>query len=237
MVQDNSKKRYDAFICYETTTANHFASNLKKSLKRMGKEAFVASKDIIAGEDEEDKRYFVIQDSPDFIIIMTYNGLQSQEVKKEIDKAVELDKNIIVCLDTKIEKRDFISYFPKLARKQRITFTDKYDLANIVTSLYSIKKAEVAPTAIGIPKEYMIMINSYILIPIGGKEINIGDTLKFRNLEASRQVRVLVNENGIWEEEQYLSYMRYVSYTFNEPGMYTFYLKGRESKKWIVTVK
>lgn len=51
------------------------------------------------------------------------------------------------------------------------------------------------------------------------------------NLTDTKQAQVLVNENGIWEDEQYLAYMRQVDYTFNEPGVYAFYLKGREDKK------
>lgn len=91
-------------------------------------------------------------------------------------------------------------------------------------------------TAAPEPQTYTIRIDSYLLIPTGGKEINVGDTLNFRNFEDSRQARVLVSEDGIWEEEQYLSYMRTVSHTFDEPGVYTFYLKGREANKWKVTV-
>lgn len=94
----------------------------------------------------------------------------------------------------------------------------------------------VTPTSTAVPQEYLIRIMSYMFIPTGDKEINVGDTIKWRNFENSKQPRYLINENGIWEEEQYLRYMQYVSHTFNETGEYTFYLKGRDTKILTITV-
>ncbi len=74
------------------------------------------------------------------------------------------------------------------------------------------------------------------MIPVDGKVINLGDNIQWRNRESSKLQRVLVSDDGIWEEEQYLRYMRTVNYTFTEQGVYTFYLKGREANKWNVTV-
>lgn len=88
------------------------------------------------------------------------------------------------------------------------------------------------------PKTYMVKIDDYLLIPVGGKVINRGDTITFKNFEQHRQARVLVSEDVLWDgKEKYLQYMRSVSYTFNETGVYTFYLKGREHNKWDVTVE
>jgi len=56
----------------------------------------------------------------------------------------------------------------------------------------------------------------------------VGDTIKWWNLEDKKKTRYLVNENGIWEEEQYLRYKQFVKYTFNESGIYSFYLQGRK---------
>lgn len=94
----------------------------------------------------------------------------------------------------------------------------------------------VTPTSTAVPREYMIRIDNYMFIPVADKEINVGDTIQWRNFEDTRKARYLVNENGIWEEEQYLRYMRSVSYTFNETGEYTFYLKGRDTKILTITV-
>jgi len=92
------------------------------------------------------------------------------------------------------------------------------------------------PTTNPNPMEILIRIQSYMFIPVGDREINRGDTVQWRNFESTKASRVLVSENDIWEEEQYLTYMRQVNYTFNEPGLYTFYLKGREEKTMNVTV-
>ena len=94
----------------------------------------------------------------------------------------------------------------------------------------------VTPTSTAVPQEYLIRITSYMFIPTGDKEINVGDTIKWRNFENSKRPRTLVSEDGIWEEDQYLPYMRYVSHTFNETGEYTFYLKGRDTKILTITV-
>jgi len=92
------------------------------------------------------------------------------------------------------------------------------------------------PTETVESQEYLIRIVNYMFIPVGDKVINVGDTVKWRNFEDSKQPRYLVNENGIWAEEQYLPYMNSLSYTFNQPGMYTFYLKGREEYKMKIMV-
>jgi len=104
------------------------------------------------------------------------------------------------------------------------------------TATATPEPTEVTPTSTAIPQEYMIRIMSYMFIPVGDKEINVGDTIQWRNFEGSKQPRYLVNENGIWEEEQYLPFMRSVSHTFNETGEYTFYLKGRDTNILTITV-
>ncbi len=104
------------------------------------------------------------------------------------------------------------------------------------TATATPEPTEVTPTSTAVPQEYLIRITSYMFIPVGDKEINVGDTIKWRNFENSKQPRYLVSEDGIWEEEQYLPYMRYVSHTFNETGEYTFYLKGRDTKILTITV-
>ena len=95
---------------------------------------------------------------------------------------------------------------------------------------------EVTPTSTAIPQKIYIRIDNYMFIPPQDKEINVGDTIEWRNREDTRQPRTLISEDGIWDEEQYLSYMKTVTYTFNETGEYTFYLKGRDTKILTVTV-
>ncbi len=104
------------------------------------------------------------------------------------------------------------------------------------TATSTPEPTEVTPTSTAVPQEFLIRITSYMFIPVGDKEINVGDTIKWRNFENSKQPRYLVSEDGIWEEEQYLPFMRSVSHTFNETGTYTFYLKGRDTKILTITV-
>ena len=117
--------------------------------------------------------------------------------------------------------------------------TEPVDVGTATSIATAQPTEEATPTATPTPtetQEYLIRIGNYMFIPVGDKVIKVGDTVKWRNFEDSRQARVLINDNGIWAEEQYLAYMEFVSYTFNQPGMYTFYLKGREEYKMNITV-
>jgi plastocyanin len=96
---------------------------------------------------------------------------------------------------------------------------------------------EISPTPTNEPKNHMIRIQNYLFIPQGGKEINQGDTVQWRNYEdSSNKIRYLVSENDLWDEYEIIRYKRSFYYTFNETGLYTFHLKGRESIKCNVTV-
>jgi plastocyanin len=96
---------------------------------------------------------------------------------------------------------------------------------------------EISPTTTIEPKQHMIRIQNYLFIPQGGKEINQGDTVQWRNYEdSSSKIRYLVSENDLWDEYEIIRYKRSFYYTFNETGLYTFHLKGRESIKCNVTV-
>ncbi|MCD4844647.1 MAG: hypothetical protein K8R25_09190 [Methanosarcinales archaeon] len=96
---------------------------------------------------------------------------------------------------------------------------------------------EESPTSTVEPEQHIIRIKNYMFIPQGGKEINQGDTIQWRNYEeSSSKTRYLVSENDLWDGNQIIKYRKSFSYTFNETGIYSFYLKGRESIKCNVTV-
>jgi plastocyanin len=73
-------------------------------------------------------------------------------------------------------------------------------------------------------------------LPVEDKEIHIGDTVLWRNLEDRRRPHNLVNENGLWDNPQNLPYLRSITYTFNKTGTYTFYLQGYEKRKMVIRV-
>ena len=91
-------------------------------------------------------------------------------------------------------------------------------------------------TAVGTPQIHNVLIKSYLMVPVDGKIINVGDNVQWRNREDNKHPRILISEDGIWEGEQSISYMKTVNYTFTEHGVYTFYLKGKEANKWNITV-
>jgi len=130
----NLRENYDAFICYETTTAQDFAKNLKNSLKKLNCNAFVAAEDIPPGVDERDYRYSVIRNASKFILIMTVLGLESEEVINETKEALICKKEMIPCIYAKVNHNDFKRTFPEVGKKQWIEFQNGSDLANMVTS-------------------------------------------------------------------------------------------------------
>lgn len=85
-------------------------------------------------------------------------------------------------------------------------------------------------------QKYLIKIDDAIFLPIGDKEIKLGDTIIWRNLEEFKRPHYIVNENGIWDGPQILPYLRSIAYTFNETGTYTFYLQDYEYRKMVVYV-
>lgn len=95
-----------------------------------------------------------------------------------------------------------------------------------------------APTAAppAEPRVYLIKIDDSLFLPIEDKEIHIGDTVIWRNLEDWRRPHNLINENGIWDSPQNLPYLRSIAYTFNETGTYTFYLQDYEKRKMVIHV-
>lgn len=79
-------------------------------------------------------------------------------------------------------------------------------------------------------------IQAYQILPTGGMEINVGETITFRNFDNLKRQFVLISEDNLWDENPSLRYMRTVNYTFTEPGTYTFYVQPADTKKWTVTV-
>ncbi|HUV83412.1 MAG TPA: hypothetical protein VMW53_10110 [archaeon] len=79
-------------------------------------------------------------------------------------------------------------------------------------------------------------LSAYQILPAGGMEINVGETLTFRNFDTLKRKFVLISEDNLWEEDPTLNYMRTVNYTFTETGTYTFYVQPADAKKWTLTV-
>ncbi|NIA02912.1 MAG: hypothetical protein GWP12_00005, partial [Nitrospirae bacterium] len=79
-------------------------------------------------------------------------------------------------------------------------------------------------------------LSAYQILPVGGMEINVGETLTFRNFDISKRKFVLISQDNLWEENPTLNYMRTVNYTFTETGTYTFYVQPADAKIWTLTV-
>jgi hypothetical protein len=189
----NAEENYQAFICYETTTALSFARNLKTGLEKLNCNAFVAADDIPPGSDQQNYRYSVIQKAPKFILIMTFLGLTSEEVKNETNEALKHNKDLIPCIHANVKPDDFKSVFPEAGKKQWIRFKDESDLANQVTS--SIRNNSLMQKKINLDGQNCIQVylkNNLVIEPEWSlKKIsndnNIGHIIfKLKNLSDKR---------------------------------------------------
>jgi len=92
-----SEKNCDVFICYETTTGKSFAEHLQTALERHPRkfEVFLAAKTIPTGKHGQNEIDKALNQCKFFIVIITSLTIFSDEVKKEIKKAKDLNKIII----------------------------------------------------------------------------------------------------------------------------------------------
>ncbi len=130
-------KEFHAFICYEHTTAQDLAENLKTSLKKMDYNAFVAfidMKGIISNEEEY--RYSIIKHTKYFILIITKLLIHNSPASKsEIEVALNFKKDIIPCVSCLVDNSEFKCTFPDIYKMQWRRFKNASQLAENVTSL------------------------------------------------------------------------------------------------------
>jgi len=124
----------EIFISYETTTGLQIAKHLKKSLKKLGLNAFVANEDIKIGNDWKNSIECAIKDCKYFILILTNLALGAEQVHVEVNLAIEFKKQIILCRKSNVYEKGIDMAFPFLSSLQRIDFKDEYELADYVIS-------------------------------------------------------------------------------------------------------
>lgn len=59
--------------------------------------------------------------------------------------------------------------------------------------------------------------------------IPAGTTIKWQNREVKKIHRLLISDDGLWDEPVDIAYMRYHTYMFNETGTYYFSLKNSDT--------
>ncbi|WP_342304564.1 hypothetical protein [Methanolobus sp. ZRKC5] len=70
----------------------------------------------------------------------------------------------------------------------------------------------------------------------GSVEVDAGETVTWRNLQRPKLPVVLVSDDGLWED-QTIYYGKIFTYTFEEPGIYTFSVANNAAIKGIIVVK
>jgi hypothetical protein len=123
---------YDVFISYETTTGTGYAKNLKDALEKhkYSQNTFLADKNLFATYNWREKIDSALEEASFFLIIFTSLTCSSDEVKRECQRAIELDKDIMTCRWHKIPIEETQELSKELTKYQQIQFEDKYDLAN-----------------------------------------------------------------------------------------------------------
>ncbi|MDP2365234.1 MAG: TIR domain-containing protein [Ignavibacteria bacterium] len=145
MDSDSLSIKYDVFICYETHTALHYATNLKDALTKLKYNAFVAATQnaIPLGVDEASFRFQILSESNYFLLIFVNLSFESAEVKREIDHAIKEKKEIILCIDSAINLDRFKIQFPSLSTLERIQgFNSASELAKLVIDHFTSLKLQ-----------------------------------------------------------------------------------------------
>ncbi len=91
--------------------------------------------------------------------------------------------------------------------------------------------AQPAGTA---PTSHPVRLKDYLMIP-PRLEVNTGDTVVWRNYQES-SVLVLTSREYLFEDQR-LAYGNTLEYTFDEPGSYSFSVKGYPKMQMTITVK
>jgi len=131
------------FISYETTTGLSYASNLKKALEKVGISAFVANEDIQRGTPDRRVIDDAILDCKYFVVVMTIVAVWSDEIRREIELANKLGKNIIPCKPCTVG-RVLTKTLPIVGDLQQIDFESKEHLADqVVTEILKREQLEV----------------------------------------------------------------------------------------------
>lgn len=84
------------------------------------------------------------------------------------------------------------------------------------------------------PTSQFVRLKNYLMIP-SNLEINTGDTVIWKNYQES-SVLTLTSREHLFEDRR-LAYGSTLEYTFNEPGSYSFGVKGYPKMQATITVK
>lgn len=79
-----------------------------------------------------------------------------------------------------------------------------------------------------VPDEFNIKIAGHVFLPPIDLKIPMGKIIRWRNLEANKNPRYLISEDGLWEEPIQLNYNNYHEFIFNETGTFYFSLEYNE---------
>ena len=101
------------FISYETTTGSSLAKHLSNSLSKLNLTSFVAERDIQKGNDWRTSIDKALNNCNIFILLITNLALKSEEVRKEIEYAIENKKEIFPCKKINVSEEKLQQTFPQ----------------------------------------------------------------------------------------------------------------------------
>ncbi|MCK9151545.1 toll/interleukin-1 receptor domain-containing protein [Methanobacterium alcaliphilum] len=127
---------YDVFISYETDSGKDYAEHLKHALEKSKIHkfnVFVAHVNLSSGNDWRKEIDDALEKSVFFIVIITSLTIESDEVKNECKRALELNKRIISLKHSRVS----LSEIGKLAKFQQCEFKNDSELVN--EAIFAIK--------------------------------------------------------------------------------------------------
>lgn len=151
--EEKSKKKFDCFISYYSGTGFTLANHLKKNIKDFNYTAFLDKEDIDNRIKEETSEWRAeidraIENSENFVLIMTWGFKDRPEIKREYKKALATGINVFLFKKADLDNQDLIMEIDNqkfdFSERHYTAFTDECDLlAKVGRTLSGILKPQI----------------------------------------------------------------------------------------------
>ncbi|MCR5324799.1 MAG: TIR domain-containing protein [Lachnospiraceae bacterium] len=133
-IEENRPERPPCVFLSYNRNNNEISKEVQHSLETLGLHVWRAPKDVPLGEYYLDSEMKEITDCDAFVILLSVPAENSEEVKKEFEKALELDKPIIPIWVEDIQDSDITDYYREKLTKYQYRIMPRIDY-NVITEI------------------------------------------------------------------------------------------------------
>lgn len=135
--EEKNKKKFDLFISYYSGTGSVLAKYLKKNIKDFNYTAFLDKEDIDTKIKEETDEWrseidHALENSDNFVLIMTWGFKDRAEIKREYKKALSNGLDVFLFKQAELDNKDLLMKMDNkiidFSKKHYTAFTDECDL-------------------------------------------------------------------------------------------------------------